>query len=393
MTKPAPVDDTVTIPDLINDPYVIYRRLRATTPVVRIPALGRTLLTKAEHTRFAKSTPELFSTDDPNTPMKRAFHAHTLMRKDGDEHLRERNAMAPAFAPRNIRDHWTGIYRDIAETYVARLPRGEVVDLFPALAAPFAARCLAHLLGIEAATDDEMIHWSQALIDGAGNFAWDPEPFAIVDAAHDAMNALFDRETERHLVEQGPSALSAMVNASDPIELSQIRANLKIAIGGGINEPRDALCTILYGLLTNPDHTTAVKDDPKWFAEAFEEGVRWIAPIQVSSRVAKEDVEIGGHLIPRGDVVMTSQASAGRDEDIHENGEEYDLFRPDKTHQSFGVGPHFCQGTHVARMMLVQLLLPMLFDRFPNMELADPSSVIWRGFGFRGPLNLPVRLN
>ena len=394
MTTPAPVDDTITIPDLVADPYPIYRRLRATTPVVRVPALGRTLLTKATDTRFAKSTPDLFSTDDPGTPMKRAFHAHTLMRKDGAEHLRERGAMAPAFSPRNIRDHWTGVYGAIAEDYVARLPRGEVVDLFQDLAAPFAARCLANLLGIESATDDEMIHWSQALIDGAGNFGWDPEPFAIVDQAHDAMNALFERETERHLVEKGPSALSAMINAEDPIELSQIRANLKIAIGGGINEPRDALCTILYGLLTVPDHAAAVKEDPKkWFAEAFEEGVRWVAPIQVSSRRLKEDVEIGGCLIPKGDVVMTAQASAGRDEDVHENGEAYDLFRSDKTHQSFGTGPHFCQGTHVARMMLVQFMLPLLFDRFPDMELTDPDAVIWRGFGFRGPLNLPVRLN
>jgi hypothetical protein len=91
--------------------------------------------------------------------------------------------MAPAFHPRQLRDHWTGVYRDVAEDYVARLPRGEVIDLFSTLAAPFAARVLANLLGIESATDAQMIHWSQSLIDAAGNFGWDPEPFAIVDAA------------------------------------------------------------------------------------------------------------------------------------------------------------------------------------------------------------------
>ena len=109
------------------------------------------------------------------------------------------------------------------------------------------------------------------------------------------------------------------------------------------------------------------------------------------------DYSPGAFVIPsytgEGDVVMTAQASAGRDEDVHENGEAYDLFRSDKSHQSFGTGPHFCQGTHVARMMLVQFMLPLLFDRFPDMELPDPDAVIWRGFGFRGPLNLPVRLN
>ena len=393
MTNSAPLDDSISIPDMIRDPYITYKRLRNSTPVVQVPALGRTLLTKAEHTKFVKSSPELFSADDPNTPMKRAFQAHTLMRKDGDEHLSERNAMAPAFSPRNIRGHWTAVYEDIGREYVARLPRGETVDLFTDLAAPYSARVLAHFLGLESATDAEMCHWSQSLIDGAGNFGWADEPFRIVDAAHEAMNSTIAKEAERHKVEQGPSALSAMINAESPIEYSQILSNLKIAIGGGINEPRDAFLTVLFGLVTDQDHIAAVKDDPKWFVEAFEEGVRWIAPIQVSSRKLKEDVEIGGCLIPKGDVVMTSQASAGRDEDVHENGEVFDLFRAKKSHQSFGVGPHFCQGTHIARMMVANILLPMMFDRFPNMELRTKDDVVWSGFGFRGPLNLPVYLD
>jgi len=393
MAIPAPTDERIVIPDLVRAPYAIYKRLRAEMPVCKVPAVGRTLLTKAADTRYVKDNPVLFSSDDPGTPMERAFQAHTLMRKDGEAHLRERNAMAPAFHPRQLRDHWTGLYRKVAEDYVGRLHRGEVVDLFSALAAPFSARVLANLLGIESATDEQMIHWSQALINGAGNFGWDDEPFAITDAAHDVMNALMDRETERHLVEKGPSALSAMVNAADPIATSQIRSNIKIAIGGGINEPRDALCTILFGLLTNPDHVAAVKEDSKWFGEAFEEGVRWVAPIQVSSRLVKEDTQIRDCFIPKGDVVMTIQASAGHDEEVHKNGEIFDLFREKKTHQSFGNGPHFCQGTHVARMMLAQLMLPLLFDRFPNMALENPEDVVWHGFGFRGPLNLPVRLN
>lgn len=292
-----------------------------------------------------------------------------------------------------MRDHWQGIYSGIARDYVDRLPRGEVVDLFQTLAAPFAARCLTHLLGIESATESQMIQWSRALIEGAGNFALLPEPFAVTDAAHDIMNNLFARESKRHLVEQGPSALSAMVNADDAIALSQIRANLKIAIGGGINEPRDVLCTILYGILSNPDHIGAIHDDPKWFNQAFEEGIRWVAPIQTSSRRATEDTEIRGCIVARDQIVMTIQASAGHDEEIHETPEVFDLFRADKTHQSFANGPHFCQGAHIARMMLCQIMLPMLFDRFPNMSLVDPASVVWYGFAFRGPLSLPVRLD
>ncbi len=387
----APTDDSISIAALTADPYPIYRRLRAEAPVCRVPAIGRTMLTRAADTRRVKDDPVTFSSDDPNTPMRRAFLAHTLMRKDGKAHLRERMAMAPAFAPKLIRDHWMPLYARIADEYVARLPRGEVVDLFPALAAPFAARCLTHLLGLTDATDDEMIFWSQALIDGAGNFGWADEPFARSDRANAEMERAMDAATARHLVDKGPSALSAMVNADDPIETSQIRSNIKIAIGGGLNEPRDALLTVVYGLLTHPDQFAAAKRDALW-GEAFEEAIRWVAPIQVSSRLVTAETEIAGCTIPKGDTVMTVQASACRDEALYEDGEAFNIHRPKAQHQAFGNGPHFCQGTHVARRMIADVMLPRLFDRFPAMEIVDPDPACFQGFGFRGPVRLGVRL-
>ncbi|MDD9910477.1 MAG: cytochrome P450 [Ahrensia sp.] len=392
MADLAPLNESITLEQLDQSPFPIYRQLRAQAPVCRVKAAGRTFLTKAEDTRYVKNNPQLFSSDDPNTPMKRAFWAHTLMRKDGEEHLRERNAMAPAFAPRVIRDEWVPAYMRVAEGYVARLPRGEVVDLFPALNGPYCARGLAIMLGIDEASDEDMQRWSQALIDGAGNFGWRDEPFARADKANKEKHALFDRLQDRHRTEPGHSALSVMLNAPDPIPEKQIYANIKIAIGGGINEPRDALNTILFGLLTNPDQLEEVKRNGDW-DKAFEEGVRWVAPISASSRRATEDTEIRGCRIPKGDTVMTIQASANRDEDLVEDGEVFNVYREKVAHQSFGNGPHFCQGTHMARRAVGDVMLPILFDRFPKMSLPDPDAVIWRGFGFRGPINMPVLLN
>ena len=388
----VPVDDSITIAQLTDDPYPIFKRLRAEAPVLRIPSINRIFLTKAADTKHVKENWELFSSDDPRTPMTRAFQAHTLMRKDGEAHHRERNAMAPAFSPRNIKGCWQDIYTKVAEDYIGRLPRGETVDLFTDLAAPYAARCLTHLLGIPEATDEEMTRWSQILIDGAGNFGNLPELYERSDVANVEMNALFDRCVERVKADPDVSALSAMVNAEDPIPTSQIYSNIKIAIGGGINEPRDAFLTILYGLFTNPDQLEACVRDAMW-DKAFEEGVRWVAPIQASSRLVMEDCEIRGYPIAKGEVVMTSQASACRDEEVYGEAENYDIFRPKAPHQAFGNGPHFCQGTHIARRMLAQILLPMLFDRFPNMSLPDPEKVVFKGFGFRGPLSLPMTLN
>ena len=390
--KLAPIDDQITIDALTRDPYPIYQRLRRDAPILRLKSIGRTMLTRAVDTKYVKETPEIFSSDDPNTPMSRAFRGHTLMRKDAEEHLRERMAMAPAFSPKVIMQDWMPAYRRIAEDYVSRLPRGEVVDLYPTLAAPYAARGLAILLGVDAASDDEMGRWSQALIDGAGNFGWRDEPFAVSDRANDEMDAMFDQLVPKHRADPNNSAMSVMVNADDPIAMSQVYTNIKIAIGGGINEPRDALMTIVYGLLTNPDQLDHVRRHNEW-STAFEEGIRWVAPIQVSSRLVTQDTEIGGFTIPKGDTVMTVQASACRDESIYgDDGELYNVFRDKHSHQAFGNGPHFCQGTHVARRAVADVMLPLLFDRFPNMELVTANDVVWSGFGFRGPLNLPVRL-
>jgi cytochrome P450 len=387
----APLDETITFAELTRDPYPIYRRLRRQAPVLRVKSVGRTFLTKWAHTKAVKDNAALFSSDDPNTPMKRAFLAHTLMRKDHDEHRTERMAMIPAVMPKTIENAWAPLYARLAGEYLGRLPRGEVVDIFPTLAGPLAARILAHAMGVPDASDADMQRWSQNLIDASGNFGWTPGPFEATDRANAEMDKCIRANAERVRTDPDSSALSFMVNAKDPLPESQMIANVKIAIGGGINEPRDALLTILYGLLTNPDQLEVVKAQGKW-RPAFEEGVRWVAPIQASSRLVMEDTEIGGFFIPRGDTVMTIQASANRDEEIFEDGENYNALREPNPHQAFGNGPHHCAGAHLSRRTVGDILLPMLFERFPNMKLPDPSVVRWHGFGFRGPLNLPLLL-
>lgn len=388
----APVEERVTLDDLTRDPYPIYRRMRAETPIVDVPAARRIFLTKAKHTRMVKDNAELYSSDDPKTPMERAFQAHTLMRKDGDEHRRERMAMQKAFSPKVIKTDWAELYAKIASDYLDRLPRGETVDLFKDLCGPVAARILAHILGLDEASDADMQRWSQTLIDGAGNFGFRDEPFAKSDTANAEMNAYFDSIQARHKAEPNNSAMSIMLNAKDPIPESQIYANIKIAIGGGINEPRDALATILYGLLTNPDQLEEVRRTEAW-TDAFEEGVRWVAPIQASSRKVMEAHQIDGIDIPEGVTLMTIQASANHDEDVFEDGHLYNVFRARAQHQAFGNGPHHCSGAQVARKTVGEIMLPMIFERFPNMKLNKAEDVVWSGFGFRGPLNLPVALN
>lgn len=136
----------------------------------------------------------------------------------------------------------------------------------------------------------------------------------------------------------------------------------------------------------------AVRADNSLLPDAFEEALRWCAPIQITSRIAAEDAEIEGITIPSGSFIWISSGSAGHDEDVWAKPEVFDAFRPKHAHQSFGGGPHFCQGTHIARMMIGKVLMPRLLDRFPKMSLAEPKKIEFDGFVFRGPTNLPVTL-
>lgn len=388
-----PVDDQISISDLAADPYGFYRRARADHPVVTVTAVGRTMLTKAADTKYVKDNWELFSSDDPNTPMRRAFQAHTLMRKDGEAHQRERTAMASTFSPRNLREVWMPLYEEIADSYIGRLPRGETVDLFAELAAPVAARCLSHLIGLDHACDADLCRWSQTLIDGAGNFGQQQALFDATDSVNDEINAAIGRTVAAPERDGRPHAIAIMLGQDAPLGIEAIRSNIKIVIGGGINEPRDAMLTAIFGLLGNPEQKDAVLDGATPWLNVFEEAIRWVAPIQLSSRRVVEDTQIRGHDIPAGDVVMTIQASANHDEEVVENGHLFDIHRARAPHQAFGNGPHFCLGTHVARKMVADIVLPRLFDRFPEMSLDPDQQVAFRGFGFRGPITMPVRLN
>lgn len=387
-----PIDHSLTLDQLVDDPYPVYKRLRKESPVLMVPAVKRILITKASDTQFIKMNPELFSSDDPNTPMERAFGAKTLMRRDGGDHLRLRQAMMPAMSPAQVKNIWSQQIEAIVEDYIDRLPTNKTIDFFSAFAGPFSARCVAVVLGLPQASDEAIQQWSQALIDGAGNFGGAPEVFKRADQANVEMDACIAESIQSNTRDFAYSALGMQVNADDPIEYQHIVSNIKIAIGGGINEPRDSILTTLYGLLTNPEQCRAAVEQPNLFANAFEEAVRWVAPIQLSSRRLTRNTEIRGFELKQGDVVMTIQASANRDEEVYEDGDSFDLFRSPQRHQGFGNGPHFCMGTHLSRRMVGEIALPRLFERFPNMQLDGPGDVVWRGFGFRGPITLPVRL-
>jgi len=133
-----------------------------------------------------------------------------------------------------------------------------------------------------------------------------------------------------------------------------------------------------------------VRADPRLWKTVFEETVRWIAPIGLYPRRVSRTVELGGAVLEAGDALGLSVASACHDEDRFENGARFDINRPKGKHLAFGAGPHFCLGAWMARKLVGEIAVPLLFDRLPGLRLNPVVVPVVGGWVFRGPTSLPV---
>jgi len=389
VSTPVPVISDVTFTELLKDPYPIFRRARKMAAIVRIEAANIMVATRYEDIMAIERDPETFSSENPQSLVNKVM-GHTMMRKDGEAHARERKAIEPALRPGAVKSCWAPRLEAIFDEVMAGFEKAGEADLFHALAAPMAGRALAEVLGFLEVDWQTMALWSQSLIDGAGNYSGDPEISRKAVEAAKGVEEAIDRALPYHRENPNTSVLSSMVHADDPHAIEQIYANIKVAVGGGLNEPRDSILTLVLGLLENPDQLERVKADANLWPVAFEESVRWISPIGMYPRRVTRDVVFSGVQLRAGDQVGLCVGAANRDGSRFEDPDRFDVFREKKSHLAFGAGSHFCAGTWVARHMVGRLVVPRLFERLPNLRLKDPGAVRIQGWVFRGPTTLPV---
>ncbi|MCW1932288.1 cytochrome P450 [Pararhodobacter zhoushanensis] len=388
MARELPKIDDVSLTEMYSDPYPTYARLRRDAPVSWLVPAGIALITRFDDIIAIERDHETFPANDPRSLQIRSM-GHTLMRRDGAEHAAERSAMVRTFSPPVVKGHWEPVLRAIVDEQIAAIAGQGQADLFNDFCAPVASRALAQIIGLPDVDWRDMLWWSQALIDATGNYGDLPEPWEHCARASAQIDAAIEAQTAQWRREPDPSALSAMVAADWPVE--RTRANIKVAIGGGLNEPRDAIGTLVLGLLGNPDQLAAVRADPKLNRRAFEESVRWVAPIGLYPRRVARDVVLSETLLPAGTPIGLSAGSACRDEaKFGATGEVFDMRRPQAQHLAFGSGPHFCLGAWMARLLVGEIAVPSLFERLPGLRLDPQRPHRMGGWVFRGPVSLPV---
>jgi cytochrome P450 len=380
----------IRLEDLFVNPYPAYRRLRD-EGVVWVEAMDRWLVTRWEDVDAVERNTDDFTARERESLQTRVM-GRTMLRTDGDEHRRLRRAAQGPLSPRSVEDHWLPLFRGFADELidpVAGRGAGDLMDF----AGNFAARCLGAVLGLTDASDEDLQRWSQALMDGTANYGDDAEVWERCDRAVAEIDAATDAALARVREQPDRSVISAMAHAEgdgQPLDADEIRANTKLLIGGGLNEPRDGLGVALWGLLTHRDQLALALEDPTWWPRATEEAFRWTSPLALFPREAARPIVLGGTRLEPGARVALNVAAANRDERHWDRADEFDITRPKQRHVAFGVGHHFCLGVWMARHQIGGAALPALFERLPGLRLDLDDPPVIRGWVFRGPVRLPT---
>jgi cytochrome P450 len=378
----------IDVPTFWADPYPDLARMRREAPIAFVPQLGSTVFTRRNDIFSQEKRIDVFSSHQPAGLMNRLM-GHNMMRKDAEAHMSERAAMFPAVSPRTVRDTWLTKFQAHAARILEGLaPRGEA-DLVKALALPLSAECLKDITGLTNMRFEDMDAWSQAMIDGIANYTGDPAIEARCHAATAGIDAAIDDMIPVVTTHPNTSMLSVLLSAGMPIE--SVRANIKLAISGGQNEPRDAISGTVWALLTQPAQLALVRAGKARWIDVFEEYARWIAPIQMSPRRVARAYHYGGVDFQPEDRVFFMFGSANRDESCFADPDRFDVTRDIQKSIAFGAGPHYCAGAFAARTMVADVALPGIFATLKGLRLDTTEPVQIGGWAFRGLLNLPVR--
>ncbi|MEF9881148.1 cytochrome P450 [Streptomyces sp. P9-A4] len=307
---------------------------------------------------------------------------------DPPDHTRMRGVVARAFsvrALRSLREH----AQDVMDRLLDRVEEhGAPADLMELVNRPFPLVMVSALMGVPEGDRPLMARWSDALLSaGAGREAG--------ERAKADMGRYFTELVGRNHGTGQETLAAVLADAVDDETLTEHEAvGLAVLIQiGGAHAVRNNSANMVYALLTHPEHLARLRAEPGLVPQAVDELLRYIPHRNAVglSRIALEDVEVGGVTIPSGDPVYVSYLTANRDPAVFPDPERLDFDRGYNPHVAFGHGPHYCPGSALARIES-EILVESLWTRFPDLRLAVPEDQLrWqRGALIRGPETLPV---
>jgi len=390
-------------PDFIRDPYPHYERMRTTDPM-HLTAYGAYVASRHAEVslvmrdkRFGKDfverTKRRYGPDIMKEPVFRSM-SHWMLQQDPPDHTRLRGLVVKAFTARRVEDMRPRIQEIVDQTLDRIAPQGHM-DLIEDFAFRLPVTIICDMLGIPEEHREVFYASSRD-----GGRLLDPVPLSKAEieqanAGNLMAQMYFQQLFELRRKNPGDDLTTQLVQAEeDGSKLSneELTANIILLFGAGHETTVNLIGNGLLALYRNPDQLALLKANPELITNAIEEFLRYDSSVQLTGRVALEDIdELGGKKIPKGESVLCLLGSANRDPAVYpDRPDRLDITRPKIRPQSFGGGIHLCLGAQLARIE-AEVAISTLLRRLPGLRLDNAENPEWRPtFVLRGLKNLPA---
>ena len=385
-------------------PHAYFRVLREQDPVhwqeecelpVFLPGPGYWALTRHEDVAFVSKHPEIFSSAAGSSslndlrPRERRMARDQLIQMDPPDHADLRNLMNVKFKPRAVHETEPHMRRIVCET-LDRLESRSECDFVGDVSAPISLRVLTNFLGVPDEYTARFYRWTNETMrfGEPGAFNLLRARFALLQIF--VQSALLARERRKR---PASDVFSSLVNGEfrgARLTRMMMQVNFFLLIIAGNETTRNALSGGIQALCDHPEQLDRLRHDPSLLPQAIEEMLRWVSPVMQFRRTALRDTKIGDQEIRKGDKVVMYYGAANRDPSVFEDPETFDITRTPNPHLAFGIGTHFCMGSHIARLEM-RVTLEEFLRRFPNVSLAGPPKRLQSNF-ISGIKRLPVNL-
>ena len=390
-------------PGFIRNPYPHYQRLRATDPM-HVNAHGAFVASRhAEASlvmrdkRFGKDyvdrTIRRYGPKILEEPVFRSM-SHWMLQQDPPDHTRLRGLVVKAFTARRVEDMRPRIQQIVDQTIDAVMAQGRM-DLIEDFAFRLPVTIICDMLGIPEEHREVFYKSSRD-----GGRLLDPVPLTPEEiqqgnAGNMMAQMYFQQLFELRRKTPGDDLITQLLQAEEDgskLTNEELTANIILLFGAGHETTVNLIGNGLLALHRNPDQLALLKANPSLVTNAIEEFLRYDSSVQMTGRVALEDIEdLGGKKIPKGESVLCLLGSANHDEAIYpDRPDRLDITRPNVRPLSFGGGIHFCLGAQLARIE-AEVAISTLLRRLPELKLDDAENPQWRPtFVLRGLKELPA---
>ena len=362
-------------------------RLRSEAPVLWVPAWGCWLLSRAEDIEVTVKDTRRFSSADRVTSViermpgwhERLFALHEnfavgMAQRDPPDHTRVRGLVSAAFTPRRIEALRPRI-EALVDEHLDRVMASRRMELIADLAHPLPAIVIAELAGFPVEDRERFRDWTNrinAFFFASGVAipeAGDSANAAIVEARAWIRPLLDDRRAQPR--DDLLTALGAVEIDGERLTEAEVLSTAITLFLGGHDTTTGLIALGTSALVRHPDQLALLRERPDLVPAAVEEMLRYDAPFQLNLRYVTEDLELHGEMLRRGDLVRQALGSANRDPERWPDPDRFWIERPVGRHLAFGLGPHFCLGSALARLQ-AQVAIEAMVRRLPSLRL-DPA--------------------